>query len=196
MNTNPKFAWSIATVLGIFLIISVTINFFLYTQKAPASSPAPTITPSFQITPQSSPTPTPVRLISPNKSYTFAITDGAGNKLGEFTFLIIKIERTKEIDIAGQKAKAVPGKDLVIVDAELTNKGNITAKTNSRNYLRLRVNKEDKLLAPDFHPDPVDLTPQSTKSVRFGFAIAENDRELILQVGELDGLKDSIILNF
>jgi hypothetical protein len=188
---------SLNIVLTILLVISVGINAFLLVGGSSApnqisdSAIAPPVTGFIPVSSTLTPANTEKIL---NKQYVFSINNQAGTKLSEFKFLIKSIERTKEIDIAGGKATAVGGRELLIINIELTNPGNIPASVVARNYLRLKVNNQDKLLAPEYHSDPVDLQPQSTRDIRLGFNIAESDRNLILQVGELEGDKEQIAL--
>jgi hypothetical protein len=56
----------------------------------------------------------------------------------------------------------------------------------------LLKNDEEKLIAPEIHSDPVEVRPHSTKEIKIGFTIGENDKNLKLQVGLLNGEKDII----
>jgi hypothetical protein len=188
-SKGNNLAWTLVVILSVLLAICSIVIFSFYTTKPPEAQKLP-IAQIFV------PSPSPVsRYLPINKTFFFPIYDSASAKVGEIIFTIKDVQRSKNIEIAGQKATAVGDRELVILNIELTNSQNIAALVNTRNYVRLKVNGQDKLLAPDFHGDPVDLQPQSTQEVRLAFSIAEIDTDLILQVGELTGPKDLIQLN-
>jgi hypothetical protein len=185
-SQNPSLAWSLVTILTLLLVLAVIVIIFLFNQK-PAATPASVSPPPAFIANITTPTPA---LIILNKSYTFPIQDGQGTKVGDIQFVLKDVSRTKEIKIGNQTATAVTGRELLLLDIELTNSQNLAAIVNARNYVRLKINGTDKLQAPDFHGDPVDLQPQSTQTTRLAFSIADTDANLVLQVGELTGSKD------
>jgi hypothetical protein len=68
---------------------------------------------------------------------------------------------------------------------------------NSRDYVRLIVDGNTKeMLAPEIHNDPVEAQAISTKYTRVGFPINTSDKNLVLQVGEINGPKQTIKLEF
>jgi hypothetical protein len=184
-------AWTLVIILTLLLTLSVAIIFFMYNEQ---SSKPQSLPPTILLQPTVTPTPA-AKIFNLNKKYTFPINSGNSLKLGDIEFLIKDIERTKEVMVNGQKATAIGNKELIILNLELTNSQNIGVRVNARNYVRLKVNGEEKLLAPEFHSDPVDLQPQSTKELRMGFSINQTDTNILLQVGELDGPKDIINLD-
>jgi len=195
---NPS--WALVIVLSILLAISGGIIIMLLLEKSSPAGPALAlpVTPVTE-TAEVSPTPIPATtssVIILNKNFNFPILDGQGNKAGEIAFVLTKVERTNTIDIAGQTATALPGRILILINAELTNDSSLGAVMAARNYVRLMVNGVNKLAAPDYHSDPVDMQAKSTKVIRMGFNIADTDRNIILQVGELEGKKELIPLNF
>jgi hypothetical protein len=192
---SKNIAWILVIVLTILLFISGGVIISLLGEnKNPAK---PQISEVNFVQPSPIPSPAFVtKDISLNKRFNFPILDGAGNKAGEIAFTLIKAQRTREIEIAGQTATALPGRVLILIDVELTNDGNLEATMQARNYLRLTVNGETKLAAPDYRSDPVDMQPKSTKDIRMGFNVADTDEQLVLQAGELEGKKELIPLNF
>lgn len=132
-----------------------------------------------------------------NKTYTFPLKDASGKELGSFTYSLLSAEIRNEIVVKGSKATAIPGRTFLIINLKLVNDGNQGITVNTRDYVRLVVNNKDKeLLAPDVHNDPIEVQPISTKYTRIGFAINDTDKNLTLLVGELEGAKDKILINF
>lgn len=132
-----------------------------------------------------------------NKTYTFPLKDSSGKELGSFTYSLLSGELRNEIIVKGAKATAIPGRTFLIINLKLVNDGNQGITVNTKDYVRLVVNnKEKELLAPDVHNDPIDVQPISTKYTRIGFAINDTDKNLTLLVGEIDGSKDKVSVNF
>ena len=105
-------------------------------------------------------------------------------------------ELRKEILIKGQKATAIKGRIFLIINLKIVNTLKQGINVNARDYMRLTVNgNSNELLAPDIHNDPVEVQAISTKHTRVGFAINDNEKNYVLQVGEIDGGKESIKLN-
>jgi hypothetical protein len=188
--------WTLVVILSLLLLLAVVIIFLIYNEKSTKTqtlSELPSLKTATIISSQPTIIPSPAtKVLKLDKKYIFPINDQSSIKLGEISFIIKDIERTKEVMVNGQKATAVGDRELVILNLELTNSQNLAVRINARNYIRLMVNGEEKLLAPDFHSDPVDLQPQSTKELRMGFSIAQADTNILLQVGELEGPKEII----
>jgi hypothetical protein len=131
-----------------------------------------------------------------NREFTFPLIDGSGEEVSEFKYLIENAEIRDEIIIKGQKATAVKGRTFLIITLKLKNEYNQPANINSKNYVRLSVNgNKEEWLAPNIHNDPVEVQAISTMYTRLGFSIGEEDKDLILRAGEIDGEKEEINLN-
>jgi hypothetical protein len=132
-----------------------------------------------------------------DKELTFPLRNEKGDKVSEFKYIVQNAELTHEIVVKGQKATAVKGRAFLILNLKVNNNGKQKISVNTKDYLRMMVNGNDKeLLAPDIHNDPVEVQPISTKFTRVGFAIDDNVQGIKLQVGEIDGQKEYIDLNF
>lgn len=198
-NSGSRDQNVIIIFLSMLLFVSFGVIMFLLVNPGLQE----TISPSVAVPDPRTSAPLPVSvsptpgsaMVDISRRYLFAINTSSGAKVGEIGFFLKSVRRTKEIDVAGGRAMALSGRLLLIADIELSNSGNIPASVISRNYLRLKVNGQDRQLAPEYHSDPVDLQPQSSKDIRLGFNIAESDHSLILLVGELAGDKDIINLD-
>jgi hypothetical protein len=130
-----------------------------------------------------------------NSTFQLPVKDEAGSELGQMTVEIVSAEKRNEIYVKGQKATAVAGRKFLIINMKIDNpvQGSFDLKT--RNYVRLSVNgNEQEWLAPDIHNDPVEIQAISTKLTRVGFPINSNDTQLKLQIGEIKGDKQYLLL--
>ncbi len=131
-----------------------------------------------------------------NKGFKFSLRDDNGKEIATFAYTIESAELRKEILVKGQKATAISGRIFLVINLKIVNTLKQGITVNTKDYIRLSVNNNKELLAPDIHNDPVDVQAISTKYTRVGFAINESDRNLTLQVGEIDGRKETIKLSF
>jgi hypothetical protein len=108
---------------------------------------------------------------------------------------MLDAELRDEIIVKGKQATAIKGRTFLIVNLKITNDFDKTITINTRDYVRLTVNKNSEKLAPDIHNDPVEIQADSTKYTRVGFPIDDTDKDLTLTVGEINGPKQTIKLN-
>lgn len=131
-----------------------------------------------------------------NKEFTFPLKDSEGEEVNKIGYEIEKAELRDEIVVKGQKAQAVDGRTFLIISLKITNNHNQAIQMNTRDYVRLSVNgNEEEWLAPDIHNDPVEIQAISVKKTRLGFPINDSDKDLVLQVGEINGDKEKVELN-
>lgn len=132
-----------------------------------------------------------------NKELKFPIRDEKGKEVGQLSYTIESAELRKQIIVKGKRATAVDGRIFLIINLKIANTLNQGMEVNSRDYVRISVNRNTKeLFAPDIHNDPVEVQAISTKNTRVGLAINETDRDIKLQVGEINGKKQNIKLEF
>lgn len=132
-----------------------------------------------------------------NREFLFPIKDSKGKTVTDLKYLIESAELRDEIIVKGQRAVAVKGRLFLILTVKITNDYNKGIDINARDYIRVATadNPEEKL-APDVHNDPVTVQAISTKYTRLGLPINDTDRKVTLFVGELNGEKESIELEF
>jgi hypothetical protein len=130
-----------------------------------------------------------------NKEFSFSLTDEKGKSVSNFKYTIENAELRNEIIVKGQKATAIKGRVFLILNLKINNSLNQNIKINSKDYIRLSVNGSKEKLAPDIHNDPVEVQAISTKVTRLGLAINDTDKDIVLQVGEINGKKESIKLD-
>jgi len=134
-----------------------------------------------------------------DRKFVFPLKDEKDKQVGSFDYVIQSATIQKQIIVQGQRATAVDGRVFLILNLKITNNLKQTIKLNTRDYMRLVTegNKNEQL-APDIHNDPVEVQAISTKYTRVGVAVDEADAKKIIQlkVGEIDGDKKTIDLNF
>jgi hypothetical protein len=130
-----------------------------------------------------------------NRDFSFPLRDEKGKEVSKLLYTVQSIEERNEIVVKGQKATAIQGRRFLIINLKITNNYGKTIQINARDYLRLVVNGAEEKLAPDIHNDPVEVQAISTKFTRVGLAINDTDKDIILQVGEISGKKESIKLD-
>ncbi len=139
----------------------------------------------------------PLETMNLNREFKFPLRNDAGKEVGKLTYIIESAELRKQIIVKGSRASAVDGRLFLILNLKIVNDLDKGLQINSRDYLRISVNGKNKeLFAPDIHNDPVEVQAISTKNTRVGLAINEDDTNIDLQVGEINGNKEHIKLTF
>jgi hypothetical protein len=140
---------------------------------------------------------TPISTKSVNKELTIPIKDGKDTTLATIVYSVQDAQLTNEIIVQGVKKTSVQGRRFLILNLKLANDSTKKIQIDTRDYIRLSINQNDQeLLAPDIHNDPVEVQALSTKFTRLGFITNTSDKNLVLKIGEINGNKTSVDLNF
>ena len=132
-----------------------------------------------------------------NREFSFPLRDSSGKEVSQIKYSVQNAELRNEIIVKGQRATSVKGRRFLILNLKIANKFEQAIEIDTRNYIRLiRNGNEDEKLAPDIHNDPVEVQAISTKLTRIGFPINDTDKDLKFYVGEINGEKQTIDLNF
>ena len=131
-----------------------------------------------------------------NKEIEFPIRYSKGNEVNKLKYKIETAGLYDSIIVKGQRARAVQGRNFLILNLKLTNQYTQAIEIKTSDYVRLSVNNKNEFLAPDIHNDPVAVQPISTKYTRIGFPINDSDKNLMLRIGEIKGKKETIKLSF
>ena len=126
-----------------------------------------------------------------DKTYTFTLADANG-KATKVKFQVQNAELRDQIVLRGQPYSAVQGRVFLIVNLKIVNDSMTNLGMMTKDYLRLTVDGSADKLAPEIHNDPVQVQAISTKLTRVGFAIDDTAKKLVLQVGEINGKKDTV----
>lgn len=139
----------------------------------------------------------PKASITLSKDFSFPLKNDKGEEIGKIKYTLENAELRDEIVVKGQKAVAVKGRIFLIVNLKIVNDSSQGIQINTRDYVRLSMNNNEKeLLAPDIHNDPVEVQAISTKPTRLGFSINESDKNLKLHIGEIKGDKTTVDIKF
>lgn len=177
--------WLPFSIVGIIVII---LAYFAYTNMQQSNGKANQNGVNTSVS-------TPIASQDLNKKFEFPLVDSEGKEVSKVTYVIQKAELQKEIIVKGQRAYAVEGRAFLILNIKVINNFDSAIQINARDYVRLIVDNSQDKLAPDIHNDPVEIQAISTKPTRLGFPIDSNFKSLVLQVGEINGKKQTIPLN-
>ena len=130
------------------------------------------------------------------REFSFKVYDKDKTLSDPVRYVITTVQLTKQIVIKGQKATAVSGRAFLILNLKLVNEFDKSLFLNTRNYVRIQPNGSQDKLAPEIHNDTVEVQPLSTKLTRIGMPVSETDKKFTLHVGELEGEKQQIEINF
>lgn len=129
----------------------------------------------------------PITQTKISQEFVFPINNGSGEKIGQFKYIVDTVELRNQIIVKGNKLTAVKGRTFLIINLKIQNDMNKNIQINTRDYIRLIVNDNTKeKIAPDMHNDPIESQAISTKYTRIGFVVNENDKNLKLQIGEIN----------
>jgi hypothetical protein len=132
-----------------------------------------------------------------NKKFTFSGIDDTGKKKNQLEMTITDVEKTDQVIVQEKTYTSKNEKTFLIVNLELKNDTSGRLNIFPGDLIRLVVNDNNqKLFAPDLHNNYVLVAPISTKIDRVGFVIDKSAQDLKLQVGEVEGEKEVISLNF
>lgn len=139
----------------------------------------------------------PIKSTVINRTFAFPILDENDKEVSKIKYTIENAELRDEIIVQGQRVRAIEGRTFLIVTIKIANSFDKSIEMNTKDYLRLSVNKNNsEWLAPDIHNDPVQVQAISAKSSRLGFPINDSDKDLVLQIGEIEGKKEKIEIKF
>lgn len=129
-----------------------------------------------------------------NRSFKFPVYDGNGKATQTaLTMNLTSAQKMRSILIQGKPAEARVGKIFLIINLEVTNNHNQKLQIAPVDLIRL-IDPTGKKFAPDVHNETVTVEPISVKKTRIGFVVDETAAGFNLQVGEIDGSKETIKL--
>jgi len=178
-------------ILGIFIIFFVVILLALLL-KISISSTTNALSYDSRVT-----IPGAKKTTNIEKEYVYPLINSKGEEVSRFRIYLQTAELRDQIVVQGKKATSVKGRTFLIINLKVTNEFDKAIEVNTGDYIRLSVNgNESEWLAPDIHNDPVKISAISTKYTRVGFPINDTDTNIKLRVGEINGEKETLDINF
>lgn len=138
-------------------------------------------------------------IVEIGKSFDFPALNNQGKTLynTKIKMKIDRIEKTDQVFVSDKTVSAKNNKKFLIVQLELKNDATQLTNLLPGDLIRLTVGgDEENKFAPDLHNNLVPVSAISTKLERVGFVIPEASREFKLYVGEIEGKKETISVNF
>lgn len=139
--------------------------------------------------------PTPIATQQLNKTFEFPLLDENGKEVSKISYTLQNANLQNAFIYQGKLATAVKGRVFLIFDLKIKNPYTKTIEINAKDYIRIKLNNSDELLAPEIHNDPVQIQANSTKYTRIGLPINDTDKNITLFIGELQGKKETVKLN-
>ncbi len=182
LTRNLKKNHVMVGVVAVLLVLAFVAGRFM----APGSS--------FGSSDQRASAPTPIATQELNSEFKFPLKDDQGKTVAQISYLVESANLQDAFIYQGKLAKAVKGRTFLIFDLKITNPYTKTIEINAKDYVRVKMNGKEEQLAPEIHNDPIQIQANSTKYTRIGLPINDTDKDLILQIGELTGKKETIKL--
>lgn len=138
----------------------------------------------------------PLSVQTLNKNFTFPVLGADGKEAGKLQYTVETAELRDQLIIKGQQARAVDGRVFLIISVKLKNDTEHTISVNTRDFIRLKREGSDELLAPTIHNDPVEAQAISTLTTRLGFSLPKDStKNMSLLIGEIKGKKQTVELD-
>lgn len=137
-------------------------------------------------------------IVNIENSFEFTALNNQGQPTGDRLKLkITTAEKTNQVLVKDQVFTARNNKLFLILNLEITNSTTLPLNLLTGNLVRLTVGADEQTkYAPDLHNNLVPIAPLSTKIDRLGFVIPDNTKTAKLHIGELEGEKRVIVVNF
>lgn len=134
-----------------------------------------------------------------DKSSDFPALTNQGKPINttKIKFKVATAEKTSQVLVNDKVFTAKNNKMFLIVNLELKNDATSLVNILPGDLIRLTIDgDEENKFAPDLHNNLVPVAAISTKLDRIGFVIPQETRDFKLYVGELEGKKEQVSLNF
>lgn len=142
--------------------------------------------------------PAKVATAKVDKSFDFAALNSQGKPvINKIKLTIADVEKTNQVIVLDKNYTAKNNKLFLIVNLELKNDAAIPLNILPGDLVRLSVGTdEENKFAPDLHNNLVLVSAISTKLDRIGFVIPQEAKNFKIYIGELEGKKEIVDVNF
>ena len=135
---------------------------------------------------------------SVDKSFEFPGLDNSGKPVKNIIkFKINNVEKTDQVLVKDQVFTAKNNKLFLIVNVDLRNDATVPVNIIPGDLVRLSVGDDrETRYAPDLHNNLVPVSAIATRADRVGFVIPDTTKKFILYIGEIEGDKQEVSVNF
>lgn len=142
--------------------------------------------------------PAKVATVQVDKSFDFAALNTQGKPVvNKIKLTVADVEKTDQVIVLDKTYTAKNNKLFLIVNLELKNDATIPLNILPGDLVRLSVGTdEENKFAPDLHNNLVLVSALSTKLDRIGFVIPMDSKKFKIYIGELEGKKETVEVNF
>src|SRR3989344_931791 len=133
-----------------------------------------------------------------DRNFEFPALNNQGKQVTDnIKFRIKGVEKTNQVLVKDQIFTAKNNKLFLIVNIDLRNDATFPLNILPGDLVRLSIeNNKDTRYAPDLHNNLVSVAAISTKIDRVGFVIPDTSKNFVLYIGQIEGDKQEISLNF
>lgn len=129
------------------------------------------------------------------KSFTFQAQKIKKKGTEDVKFTLASAELKDQIRVKGVPKNADSGRQFLLLRLEIENSSTDELSITPSDLIRL-VREEGKMFAPDFHNATVIIDPLSVRKDLVSFVVPTTEKNFNFLVGELDGDKETVIVNF
>ena len=133
-----------------------------------------------------------------NKSFDFVGLNNAGKAQAQIIKLTVTgVDKTNQVQVKEQIFEAKNQKLFMIVNLELKNDATVALNLIPGDLIRMSIDGDgENKFAPDLHNNLVPIAPISTRIDRVGFVIPQEANKFTLFIGELEGAKEEVQVQF
>lgn len=133
-----------------------------------------------------------------NKNFDFIALNNQGKATGfKIKLKMTDAEKTDQVSVKDQTFTAKNNKTFLIINLDLRNDETTVQNIIPGDLVRLAISpSDDTRFAPDLHNSLVGIAAISTKTDRVGFVIPNEAKNFKLYVGELEGKKEEVKVDF
>lgn len=129
------------------------------------------------------------------RSFTFEAQKVKTKGTEEVKFTLAQAELKDQIRVKGVPKNADSNNQFLLLRLEIENSSTDDLSITPSDLIRL-VREEGKMFAPDFHNATVIIDPLSVRKDLVSFVVPATEKNFSFLVGELDGDKETVVVNF
>lgn len=183
--TKLKNNKSILIVIVVIILVSLVGYLFLKPKPSSSQSTKGTNTQSTSVVKASA---------QLDKVFEFNATNQKKEKK-KIKFTIQTIERKDEIKVKGETRISTKDNDFLLMRIEIENSTSEKLAISPSDLVRIE-DERGKLFAPEYHNGAVIIEPLSVRKDLMSFVVNKKLNKFIFHVGELDGQKEKVEVNF